>query len=614
MCGIIGYIGPKNAVSVALEGLKRLEYRGYDSAGLAFFEGGSIKVLRCAGRIRQLESLVGEKASYKSKVAIGHTRWATHGKPSENNAHPHDSGGIVIVHNGIVENYIPLKRSLEAEGYKFNSETDTEVICHLLHKIYKKNRHLPFEESVRLAVKELKGAYALAILNSGEPDKLIGVRKDSPLALGVGEGEFFLASDASAFLTHTNRAVFLEDDEIVILGPGGYTVAHVNGMVLDRAPHVLPWSPGVAEKQGYKHFMLKEIHEQPRAVADTIRGRVNAETGEVNLDEFNGLDADTLKGTEKVIIAACGTSWHAGLAARYMIENMARVPVDVEIASEFRYRNPILKGGELFIAITQSGETADTLAAQRLAKKSGALTMSIANVMGSSSAREADAVFFTRSGPEIGVASTKTFTAQLTCLYILCIALSRAKGTVSGQEAAGLLEELLAIPDKIELILNGSDLVEEVAKRLFKKEHFLFLGRGIHYPIALEGALKLKEISYIHAEGYPAGELKHGPIALIDKDMPALFLLPSDETLRQKVISNMEEVRSRDAVIVGVAEQDNAGIEEICGPVLRVPRSNEFLSPMLMAVPLQMLAYHIGVLRGCDVDQPRNLAKSVTVE
>jgi glucosamine--fructose-6-phosphate aminotransferase (isomerizing) len=593
MCGIIGYTGPGNAVSLAVEGLKRLEYRGYDSAGIAFFEDETIEVLRCAGKIVELDRLLGEKEAYRSTSAIGHTRWATHGKPSEMNAHPHKSGGIVLVHNGIVENYITLKKRLEAEGFEFTSETDTEVICHLINSHYRKMRHLPFEESVRAAVKELRGAYALAVMNETEPGKIIGVRKDSPLAVGVGDGEYFLASDAAAFLAHTNRAIFLEDDDIAILSPNGYTVAHVDGRVLAKAPQALPWSPGVAEKDGFKHFMLKEIHEQPRAVADTIRGRINAETGEVNIEEMH-LSEDVLGSRGRIIIAACGTSWHAGLAGKYMIESMTRVPVEVDIASEFRYRNPIMKGDELFIAITQSGETADTLAAQRLAGKLGAVTLSIANVVGSASPREADSAFFTRSGPEIGVASTKAFTAQLACLYMLSVALALAKGTITAEQSKAFLEELLTIPNKIEEILGSSAWAEEMARRFFKRNDFLFMGRGINYPIALEGALKLKEISYIHAEGYPAGEMKHGPIALIDGEMPALFLLPSGGFLREKIISNMEEVKSRDASVIAITDGEEEDIGKLAAAVFRIPKTNEYLAPILMAVPLQLLAYHGG--------------------
>ena len=618
MCGIIGYTGPKNPVIVVIDGLKRLEYRGYDSAGLAFVERGRLKTVRSVGKIGRLEALLGDKKRYsKSAAVIGHTRWATHGGPSKKNAHPHKSGGIALVHNGIIENYLSLKKKLTGLGFAFSSDTDTEVISHLINHHM---REIPFEEAVRAAVGELKGAYALAIINGGEPDKIVGIRKDSPLVLGIGEGEFFLSSDASAFLAHTKKAIFLEDGEMAVITRAGYKVTAGNGRAaaVGKKPQVLPWSDSMAEKSGYKHFMLKEIDEQPRAVADTIRGRVRA--GEVNLEEF-GLTEKELKKIEKVLIVACGTSWHAGLAGRCMIEQMARVPVEVDIASEFRYRRPIFRGGELFISITQSGETADTLAAQRLAKKTGLKTLAVTNVVGSTAHREADAVFFTRGGPEIGVASTKTFTTQLTGLYMLAVGIARAKGAVSGREAKRLLQELVELPGKMEDILNRKGEMEKIARRHFKKEHFLFLGRGISYPIALEGALKLKEISYIHAEGYPAGEMKHGPIALIDDEMPALFLLSSKSQFMEKILSNMEEVRSRNARVLLVtdgqepaANLQNREFEAVAESVFRVPGANEFLLAALMAVPLQLLAYYIGVLRGCDVDQPRNLAKSVTVE
>ncbi|MDA8090815.1 MAG: glutamine--fructose-6-phosphate transaminase (isomerizing) [Nitrospiraceae bacterium] len=613
MCGIIGYIGPKNSLSVVIDGLKRLEYRGYDSAGVAFIEEGSVRTVRSAGKISRLEGILGEREPGEkfSGAVIGHTRWATHGGPSEKNAHPHKSGRIVLVHNGIIENYQSLRKKLKADGFEFASETDTEVICHLINL---HSRNLPFEEAVRVAVSELKGAYALAIMHAAEPWKIIGVKKDSPLVLGVGEGEFFISSDASAFIAHTNKALFLEDGEMAVVTPEGFNILSIaSGESSSKNLCVLPFSQGMAEKGGHKHFMLKEIHEQPRAVADTIRGRLGSGAEEVNLEEF-GLTLEELKTIQKVVIIACGTSWHAGLAGKYMIEQMARIPVEVDIASEFRYRDPILKGSELFIAITQSGETADTLAALKLARKSGAKTLAITNVMGSTAAREAGSVFFTRGGPEIGVASTKTFMTQMVGLYLLAMSAARAKGNMSVEQFRDLSQDLMELPAKIEAILSRKLEMEKIAKGYFKKEHFLFLGRGIDYPVALEGALKLKEISYIHAEGYPAGEMKHGPIALIDEDMPALFLLPSQSALREKILSNMEEVRSRNARILLVTDGEDKELEAVSNGVFIVPVSNRFLGAALMAVPLQLLAYYIGILRGCDVDQPRNLAKSVTVE
>ena len=614
MCGIIGYTGKKSALPIVLDGLKLLEYRGYDSAGVAFFGDNGLQVVRCAGRIRQLETLINEQPPSRSDTAIGHTRWATHGGPSEKNAHPHRSGGIVLVHNGIIENYVQLKRGLSAEGFKFQSETDTEVICHLICKYAKA---LPFEQAVLEAVKELKGAYALAIMDEREPGKIIGVKKDSPLAMGVGEGEYFIGSDASAFLAHTKKALFLEDGEAVVLTSEGYRLigkAQAGGKPPERKPVILHWTPGMAGKDGYKHYMLKEIHEQPHTLADTIRGRIDPEKGEVITSSF-GIPEGLLESRSKVVIAACGTSWHAGLAARYMIEPLASVPVNVDIASEYRYRSPVISGQEMFVSITQSGETADTLAAQKLAKKKGAFTLSVTNVMGSAAARDADAVFFTRSGPEVGVASTKTFTAQLAAMYLLAVSFARAHKKITAAEASAMIQELMCIPDKIKRILDQKAQLEEISKRFVKKDHFLFLGRGINYPVALEGALKLKEISYIHAEGYPAGEMKHGPIALIDKDMPVLFLIPGHGMLKEKALSNLEEVRSRNAEILIVTDsEDVRDFGAAPENIFRVPQTNPYLLPLLMAVPLQLLAYYIGVHRGCDVDQPRNLAKSVTVE
>jgi glucosamine--fructose-6-phosphate aminotransferase (isomerizing) len=606
MCGIIGYIGGRNAVPVVLEGLRRLEYRGYDSAGIAFASDGKTEVRRCKGKIKDLALLL-ESEKPKSSAAIGHTRWATHGKPSEENAHPHTSGGITLVHNGIIENHLTLKRQLQKEGFKFHSETDTEVICHLINK-YSKGRAI--EHAVREALKELKGAFAIAVLSDREPDKVVGARKDSPLVVGLGDGEFFIASDVPAFLSYARDVIFLNDGEMAVVGPGGVEITDFDGNPLVREAEKIHWSPTMADKGGYRHFMLKEIYEQPRAIADTIIGRFGIESGEVNLEEF-GMDKGYLKKLGKVFIVACGTSWHAAVAGKYMIEELARVPVEVDIASEFRYRKPIIEEDSLFMAITQSGETADTLAAQREAKRLGARVMSICNVIGSTSSREADSVFYTRSGPEIGVASTKAFTTQLAGLFIFAVALGMAKGRLTARDSAALLEELLKLPDKVEQILAKDKHIEEIAREFFKSEDFLYLGRGIHYPIALEGALKLKEISYIHAEGYPSGEMKHGPIALIDEEIPVLFLAPAG-ALMEKVLSNVEEVKSRGGRIIFVT--DDEGTSAGSGHSIVVPSTAGLLSSITMVIPLQLLAYHIGVLRGCDVDQPRNLAKSVTVE
>ncbi len=608
MCGIIGYTGKKDAISVVLEGLRRLEYRGYDSAGIAFFSGGAITIKRQKGKVKDLLSLfdAGRPASH---TAIGHTRWATHGKPSEENAHPHRSDGIVIVHNGIIENYLELKRNLLAEGYTFASDTDTEVLCHLIHKFA--GAH-PLEDAVRQALKGVRGAYSIAVINEKEEGKVVGVKKDSPLCVGLGYGEYFIASDVPAFFSHSKDVIYLDDGEMVVMTDDGVTVTTLEGAPVHKEVISIPWSPSMAEKGGYKHFMLKEIYEQPRAVADTVRGRISIETGEVNLEEF-GLSAEEIIAVEKIFIVACGTSWHAALVGKYLIEDVAQVPVEVDIASEFRYRNPLVGPDDLLLAITQSGETADTLAVQREAKRLGAKIMSICNVVGSTSAREADAVFYTHSGPEIGVASTKAFTSQITALYLFAIAVALKKKRISQDSARELQQELLAIPDKIEQVLARNDEIEKIARELFRAKDFLYLGRGIHFPIALEGALKLKEISYIHAEGYPAGEMKHGPIALIDHDVPVVFLAPRG-TLHEKIVSNIQEVRSRGGMVVSLINHGDREVEGLSDISFPVPDTNFFLSTILLVVPLQLLAYHIGVLRGCDVDQPRNLAKSVTVE
>jgi glucosamine--fructose-6-phosphate aminotransferase (isomerizing) len=608
MCGIIGYTGHSDAISVTLEALKRLEYRGYDSAGIAFFAGDSIDVRRCKGKISDLASLFSDDKP-ESTTAIGHTRWATHGRPSTENAHPHRSDGIVLVHNGIVENYMELKRTLKAEGFVFTSETDTEIISHLINK-HSAGRSL--EEAVRETVKGIRGAYALAVISDREPGKVVGARKDSPLVLGLGDGEYFLASDIPAFLGRTRDVVFIEDGELVVIEKDGYSIYNAGGEKIEKEVNHITWSSAMAEKGGYRHFMLKEIFEQPRSLADTLAGRINVETGEVNLDEFH-LTKEELRKISKVYIVACGTSWHAGIVGKYLIEELARMPVEVDIASEFRYRNPIVGSGELFVSITQSGETADTLAAQRTARKLGARTLSICNVTGSTASREAHSVFYTHSGPEIGVASTKAFTAQLAALYLLAVALGRSRGTIGDARNRELLSELLAMPDKIEKTLAVDGAVEDIAKAYANRNGFLFIGRGINYPIALEGALKLKEISYIHAEAYPAGEMKHGPIALISEGFPVIALAPRDG-LFEKVLSNIQEIKSRDGSIIAVTSGGAAELREFADHVIEVPDCTPLAMPLALTVPLQLLAYRVGVLRGCNIDQPRNLAKSVTVE
>lgn len=610
MCGIIGYIGTKNAIPILINGLKRLEYRGYDSAGIAFLNDAVVGVRRCAGKIKVLEtSIKGEKL--KSLIGVGHTRWATHGKPSEENAHPHRAGGIVVVHNGIIENYFELRADLKKKGHKFTSETDTEVICHLIHSYINKSKSL--EEATKKALKHVEGAYAIGVISESEPDKILAVKKDSPLVLGLGDGEYFLASDIPAFLKYTRKVIILENNEMAVITRSGVSINNIlKNKPVKKKPMQITWSPTMAEKGGYKHFMMKEIFEQPRAIADTIRGRFSIEKAKVNIEEFS-LKESQLKNLKKIFLVACGTSWHAALIGKYMLENMAQIPCEVDIASEFRYRKPIIPRGSLMIVITQSGETADTLAAQREAKRLGAKVMTICNVIGSTSAREADSVCFTHSGPEIGVASTKAFTTQLTALYLFSIAVAKARGKLKTSEINSLFHELLELPEKVEKALKCNDAILKIARKFHKVSDFLYLGRGINYPIALEGALKLKEISYIHAEGYPAGEMKHGPIALIDKDLPVLALAPDDNVL-EKILSNMEEAKSRGGKVIAIATEGNTKIHDRASHVVLMPKTNYYLSPIIFSIPLHLLAYHIAVLRKCNVDQPRNLAKSVTVE
>jgi glucosamine--fructose-6-phosphate aminotransferase (isomerizing) len=608
MCGIIGYTGNRNAVPIVIEGLKRLEYRGYDSAGIAFFAEDVIKVRRCTGKINDLVSLLDSEKPF-SNTTIGHTRWATHGRPSEENAHPHRSDGIVLVHNGIIENYLSLKKMLQERGYVFASETDTEVLCHLI-KDYTKR--YPLEDAVREGLKEVRGSYALAVIREEEPDKIVGVRKDSPLVVGIGDGEFFLASDIPAFLNYSRDVIFLDDGEMAVLTAQGVSIFGPDGSLLKKDLQTVSWNPSMAEKGGFKHFMLKEIYEQPRAIADTLRGRLNTEHGNIYLEEF-GLGEDIIRRIRRIFIVACGTSFHAALIGKYMIESIAKIPVEVDIASEFRYRSPIINHDDLMIVITQSGETADTLAAQREAKNLGAFVLSICNVLGSTSSREADAVFYTHSGPEIGVASTKAFTTQIAGLFIFAIGAGRVRETLSEDAAKDFLKELLTIPGKVEEILGLDESIKAIAKDYCKASDFLYLGRGLCYPVALEGALKLKEISYIHAEGYPAGEMKHGPIALIDDELPVVVFAPYD-ALHDKIASNIQEVRSRGGKIIAITDRMDDQVSAFSDKCIPVPRTNQYLTALLMAVPAQLLAYHIGVFRGCDVDQPRNLAKSVTVE
>ena len=680
MCGIVGYIGPNPPVPIIIEGLRRLEYRGYDSAGIAIAGGPdhALQLRRAPGKLRNLEAVLAA-SPISGTFGIGHTRWATHGRPTEENAHPHRdcTGTLVVVHNGIVENYLALKSELIAKGHTFVTQTDTEIIAHLIEDelaqhahVHETNStleaneseaaieasapaHLPLEEAVRRAVKRLTGAFAIGVLSANEPDKLVAARFGPPAVLGLGDGEYFLASDVPGILHHTRNIHFLADGELAILTPSGITLTDFDGAPLPLKVQRIAWDPMQAEKAGYKHFMLKEINEQPRAIRDTILGRVSPDTGQVFLPDMT-ISEDDLRNASQIIIAACGTSWHAGLAGKFMIERLARLRTEVDYASEYRYRSPIADPRAIGLLITQSGETADTIAAQRELIAKGSKTLAICNVVGAAVSREAQGTITTNAGPEIGVASTKAFTAQLTALFLLALKLGQVRGTVSDAESLRLVEELSAIPAKLTAMLNLAPTAPaegtgpapttsaslstleadrrrnprlsldehccELAKIFSSANDFLFLGRGIHYPIALEGALKLKEISYIHAEGYPAGEMKHGPNALIDETLPVVVLVTRDEhdpasKLRyEKTLSNIQEVTARSGRVIAVATEGDTTIGNLVEQVIFIPPAIEMLSPLIEIVPLQLLAYYIAVRRGCDVDQPRNLAKSVTVE
>lgn len=609
MCGIIGYVGPKKVVPVLLDGLKRLEYRGYDSAGVAFLQQGVLQIYRSVGKIKELENILWGK-NLAGDIGIGHTRWATHGRPSEENAHPHVdcSGEIVLVHNGIIENYVPLKEKLVAEGHRFTSDTDTEVIVHLIEKYLEDD----LEEAVRRALSEVSGAYAVAAMWKGDPDRIVGAKCSSPLVVGLGEGEFLIASDIPALLAHTRNVLFLEDHEIAVISREGVTVATLEGEPVHRVVERIAWSPMLAEKGGYKHFMLKEIYEQPRAIRDTILGRYSLEAGEIYLDGMEAME-EFLPLAQRVVLVACGTSWHAALVAKFLLEEIARIPVEVDYSSEFRYRDLILGPDSLVLAISQSGETLDTLVALREARGRDCRVVSIVNVVGSSIARESDGVFYTHAGPEIGVASTKAFTAQLTALYLFSLYLGRSRGCLDISRTQELLGALLHLPQLAEETMHCDETVERLSRLYYQHADFLFLGRGISYPIALEGALKLKEISYIHAEGYPAGEMKHGPIALIDAKMPVVVLAPQDRTYA-KILANIQEVKARGGIVIAVGTQGDSDLASRVDHCVTVPATSPRLTPILSVIPLQLLAYHIAVRKGCDVDQPRNLAKSVTVE
>ncbi|HUD71480.1 MAG TPA: glutamine--fructose-6-phosphate transaminase (isomerizing) [Dongiaceae bacterium] len=613
MCGIVGYIGQKKVSSVILEGLRRLEYRGYDSAGIAVINGSEIKIVRSAGKLRELEESL-RLTALDGSFGIGHTRWATHGRPTEENAHPHRdcSGTMVVVHNGIIENYKELKRELQAQGHQFKTETDTEVIAHLVEEIRKRNPALAFEEGVRQAVLRLSGSYAFAAVSSNDPRKIVAARNGPPLIVGLGQGEYFVASDVPAILHHTRDVLFLNDHEMAVVTETGVQLSNDQGLAIDRPVQRITWDPIMAEKAGFKHFMLKEIYEQPRAIRDTLLGRVSQESGKIFLDEME-ITEEEFRRCRKLHIVACGTSWHAALVGKFLIERLARLPVEVDIASEFRYRNPILDPDHLVMVISQSGETADTIAAQREARARGLKTIAICNVVGSMATREAQGVIYTHAGPEIGVASTKAFTAQIAALHLFALHVAQVRGALTPEQSKDLIRDLLHLPTLIEQVLAKDAEVEEIAKEHFRASDFLYLGRGVNYPIALEGALKLKEISYIHAEGYPAGEMKHGPIALIDQNLPVVALVFGD-ALYEKMMSNVEEAQARDGVIIMITEEGHEDAGRRCARVFTIPKTADLLTPILAVVPLQLLAYHIALRLGCDVDQPRNLAKSVTVE
>jgi glucosamine--fructose-6-phosphate aminotransferase (isomerizing) len=612
MCGIVGYVGERDAVGILLDGLGRLEYRGYDSAGLVVQTGSNLVVRRSVGKIARLRQVI-EAAPVAGRTALGHTRWATHGRPSDANAHPHVdcSGRVAVVHNGILENYLELKAKLEAEGHTFRSETDTEVMAHLVESELPRCGDLV--SAVKAALRQIRGAYAFCLLSADEPDRIIAAKRGGgAVVVGLGDGEVFVASDIPAVIPHTRQVVILEDDEVAVIGRDGLVISTLEGVPVERTPSVIAWDAAMAQKGGYDHFMLKEIHEQPQAVAATFRGRVNAETGEVRIPEAN-LTPELVARLRRVVLVSCGTSYHAGLVARLMIERLTGLSAEVYLASEFRYRDPVVGPDTLVVAISQSGETADTLGAAKTARLKGASVLAITNIVGSALAREADCVIYTHAGPEIGVASTKTFTATITAAYVLALALGLQRGALTATEAQKRASELLEIPGIMTEALRHQKPVADLARRLFRHENFLYLGRGVHYPIALEGALKLKEISYIHAEGYAGGEMKHGPIALIDETMPVVALVPRDGTY-ERMAGNVEEVKARGGRIIAVAHPGDTAMARRADHVLEVPPAVDLLAPLVTVIPLQLLAYHVAIARGCDVDQPRNLAKSVTVE
>ena len=613
MCGIVAYLGQQNAYEIIIKGLQRLEYRGYDSAGIALHQNGEINVFKQKGKVNDLQNFI-EDNDTKSSLGIGHTRWATHGLPNDINAHPHSSGNkkISLVHNGIIENYAILKQELEERGHTFLSETDTEVLVHLIEEIQEKG-NLPLFEAVRVALSEVVGAYAIVVLDQDNPNQLIAARKSSPLVIGIGENEYFLASDATPIVEYTKNVIYLDDDEIALIDlKDGLTLKTISNEI--KTPYIqeLEMHLEALEKGGYEHFMLKEIYEQPQSILDSMRGRINITKSLVGLGGIKNYE-EKLINANRLIFVACGTSWHAGLVGEYLFEEIARIPVEVEYASEFRYRNPIINENDVVIAISQSGETADTLAAIKLAKERKATIIGICNVVGSSISRETDCGSYTHAGPEIGVASTKAFTAQVTILTLMAMMIGKRKGTISAEKFNRLVVEMNAIPEKLKTVLKQDKEIEKIAKIYHESTNALYLGRGINFPLALEGALKLKEISYIHAEGYPAAEMKHGPIALIDEEMP-VFVIATKDSSYEKIVSNIQEVKARKGKIIAIVSKGDTEVKKIADHYIEIPKCDELLVPLLATVPLQLLSYHIAVMRGCNVDQPRNLAKSVTVE
>ena len=616
MCGIVGYIGDKDSFPILIKGLQRLEYRGYDSAGVAIsnVDEDGIQIFKKKGKVQDLLDHVGDKTP-SGTAGIGHTRWATHGPPNDVNAHPHTArlGRLAMIHNGIIENYESLRTSLEANGHAFVSDTDTEVLIHLIEEVQSR-ADCSIVDAVQLALKEVEGAYAIAIIDASEPDLLIAARKSSPLVIGVGkENEYYIASDATPIIEYTPNVIYLDDEEVAVMHRhNGLTIRNLENTEITPEIHELEMQIEAIEKGGFDHFMLKEIYEQPNSILDSIRGRMNLQRSEIKM---SGIDAhwDRWENAQRILIIACGTSWHAGLVAEYLLEDFARIPVEVEYASEFRYRNPIIRPDDVVIAISQSGETADTLAAIRLAKDQGAHVFGVCNVVGSSISRETDSGSYTHAGPEIGVASTKAFTAQITVLTLIALLVGKKKGPLSTQRFNRLLVELNAIPEKVQTLLKQDDRIREIAKRFEHSTNALYLGRGVNFPVALEGALKLKEISYIHAEGYPSAEMKHGPIALIDEEMPVIFVATADD-IYDKTVSNIQEVKARGGRLIALVSAGNKDLKKLAEFVIEVPKTDQALAPLLTVVPLQLLSYHIAVMRGCNVDQPRNLAKSVTVE